>query len=564
MSFIQKLSPTYLPRNLNDKNSLHALRERILQAVLLAALGFGLPLTVIASLNGIQRGEYYLAWFYIPTYLIVAVAAIARRLPYGLRGHVITYLIFLLAITELLESGQIGEVRMILLAFTALTAVFFNYRNVVFTILLSLGVIIGASVYVMLTPHPALAALAHVREGTPWTVSSLTFLMLSVIITAAIAMIIAGLNTILKQQAALSENLARERDSLGARVNERTHGLQRRIAQLRAAAEISHMMSKQNESGALLQQVADLVQERYGLYYVGIFLLDSARQSAILHAGTGAAGRKMREAGHRLAVNESSMIGWCIANRKPRIAQDAGQDAVRFNNPDLPLTRSELALPIVAYGRALGAITVQSEAAEAFDETDITILEGVTDSLAVALENDRLYRETRRSLEEIRTLNHDYLQRAWSDTLETGGKLSATYANPDAATGGTGHTLQMPLALRDTLIGEISLEMDRSTLSVEEASRLEYLSEQTAQALEIARLVYDSENRAAQEHKLAELTSRFAQAMSIEQLLRAAAQAFGQLPAATDVTVQLAIPGGSSAPAAAKTGSDGSGKERAR
>lgn len=566
MNIYQKLSPAYLPPHLSDKNGLPALRERILQAVLLAAAGFGLPLTVLASYNGIRNGEYYLAWIYIPLFLIVAGVTIARGLPYALRGQVVTYLIFLLALSELVESGQIGEVRMILLAFVALTAAFFNYRGIIFSILLSLAVIIGASVYVSLVPNPALPALAHIREGTLWSVSSLTFVMLAVVIAGAIAMMIDGLNTILKKQAALSESLVSERNSLEARVGERTRGMERRIVQLRTAAEISRAMSGLNDAGMLMQQVADLIKERYTLYYVGVFLLDPTRQYAVLRAGTGAAGQKMRDAGHRLAVNGQSMIGWCIANGRPRIAQEAGADGVRFNNPDLPLTHSELALPIMAYGHILGAMTVQSETPEAFDENDITLLEGITDSLAVALENDRLFRETRRSLDEIRSLNHDYLQKGWAETLETGGRLAYTYANPGAANATTANgatfTLQTPLALRETLIGEITLEMDRPALSAEENAMLEYLSAQTALALENARLLYDNENRAFQEQKLAELTGRFSQAMSIEQLLRAAAQAFGQLPAAADVSVQLAIPG--SAAVKSETSGNGNGKEHSR
>jgi putative methionine-R-sulfoxide reductase with GAF domain len=67
------------------------------------------------------------------------------------------------------------------------------------------------------------------------------------------------------------------------------------------------------------------------------------------------------------------MIAWCIQHQVPRIALDVGEDAVRFNNPDLPDTRSELALPLASRGQVLGAVTVQSKEAAAFSEQDIAI-----------------------------------------------------------------------------------------------------------------------------------------------------------------------------------------------
>ena len=73
----------------------------------------------------------------------------------------------------------------------------------------------------------------------------------------------------------------------------------------------------------------------------------------------------MQEVGHRLKIEDSSMIGWCIKNGQARIALDVGTDAVFFNNPDLPDTRSEMTLPLTARGAIIGALDVQSEASNA-------------------------------------------------------------------------------------------------------------------------------------------------------------------------------------------------------
>ena len=115
----------------------------------------------------------------------------------------------------------------------------------------------------------------------------------------------------------------------------------------------------------------------------------------------------MIEAGHRLKIEDSSMIGWCIRHCKARIALDVGEDAVRFANPQLPLTRSEIALPLIALGEVIGAMTIQSEHPAAFSKVDITALQAMTDQVANAIENARLFTERVTLNEELEAQNEE-------------------------------------------------------------------------------------------------------------------------------------------------------------
>ena len=167
----------------------------------------------------------------------------------------------------------------------------------------------------------------------------------------------------------------------------------RRAVQLQTAAEISTAAGTVLDVDELLPFVVNLIQQRFSLYYVGLFLIDDARQNAVLRAGTGEVGQRMLERQHQLSLDDRSMIGWCIQHRVPRIALDVGEDAVRFNNPDLPDTRSELALPLVSRGQVLGAMTVQSTEAAAFSEQDIAILQTMSDQVATAIANAQLFEQ---------------------------------------------------------------------------------------------------------------------------------------------------------------------------
>jgi light-regulated signal transduction histidine kinase (bacteriophytochrome) len=105
--------------------------------------------------------------------------------------------------------------------------------------------------------------------------------------------------------------------------------------------------------------------------------------------------------GHKLPIGEASMVGWSVTNRQPRIAHDVGLDAVHFDNPLLPYTRSEMAVPLIARGDVIGALTVQSAVEAAFSEEDIAVLQVMTDLVAIAIENADLHSQITIYAEEL-------------------------------------------------------------------------------------------------------------------------------------------------------------------
>ena len=182
--------------------------------------------------------------------------------------------------------------------------------------------------------------------------------------------------------------------------------LQRRSTQLQTSAQISKSASMILDTELLINHAVNLIQKRFQFYYVGLFLVDEAADEAgveyaVLKAGTGEAGQRMLEAGYRLAVGGDSAIGWCVANAEPNVALDVGPGAVRFNNPVLPDTRSELALPLISHGQCIGALTVQSTQGAAFTRDDTSVLQTMADQLAIAIENARLYNRVRRHAAEL-------------------------------------------------------------------------------------------------------------------------------------------------------------------
>lgn len=170
----------------------------------------------------------------------------------------------------------------------------------------------------------------------------------------------------------------------------------RQATLLNAATQVSRIISSILDPEELLARTVDIICDEYGFYYSGIFLVETlsdGKNWAVLKAGRGKAGRIMLDHNHKLEVGGRSMVGACTNLNEARIALDVGKEAVWFNNPFLPDTRSEMALPLAIGGQVIGALTVQSTEEAAFSAEDISSLQAMADQLAVAINNARLHQQ---------------------------------------------------------------------------------------------------------------------------------------------------------------------------
>lgn len=174
--------------------------------------------------------------------------------------------------------------------------------------------------------------------------------------------------------------------------------------QLALATEVSRAATTILDRNLLIQEVVDLIQTRFNLYYVGLFLVDPHENKAVLQAGTGEAGRLQVERKHTLIIGGPSMIGTAVARGKAIVEQDVRQAAAFTFNPLLPDTRAELALPLRTRGRVIGALTVQSSERHAFSEESVAVLQNLADQLAIAIETATLFEQTQGTLAETSRL----------------------------------------------------------------------------------------------------------------------------------------------------------------
>lgn len=545
MNYFRTLLPTYIPPEIAAKGELMIWRERIIQYIGIAAMGvaifvffFLLP-AVLAEGNPVMIAAYISLVVYLSALLFI------RRLPFAVRGNLLLIAILSAGVISFIQYGLSGNGRVLLLTYVILSAALFGMRpglNALVVSLITMS-IFGFGMVTGFIPTPAPEVLMNSNNPREWLIGSVFLSFAALMGITSLVILVRGLQTGVTKENKLSTDLQKERSMLELRVYQRTQDLQRRLVQIRTAAEISQSIVTVLNPEQLLQQVVDLIKDRFSLYYVGVFLMDEKNENAILRAGTGEAGEQMLNAGHFLPIGGSSMIGWATSNRKPRIALDVGKDAVRFNNPYLPKTRSELAIPIISRTESIGAMTIQSMDENAFDQDDILVLQGIADSLATALENAKLFAQTEKSLEEISTLNQAYLKKSWADILQNYGPINYTYTNREIVKKEAGTSLnKYPLRLRNQIIGYLNVDSTEDELTEADIALIDAVTSQTALALENARLLEDSQRRAAQEQKINSLSVQFSQANTMEEILKAALNELVLLPAVKEISVQLVPP----------------------
>ncbi len=345
-------------------------------------------------------------------------------------------------------------------------------------------------------------------------------------------------------------------------LNELSQDQQRRAAELQTVAQVGRAITSVQSLQELLPRIARVVSAQFGFYHVGIFLLSDDGKYAVLSAANSEGGQRLLEKGHRMRVGETGMVGYATSSGNPRIALDTDQDQVFNKNPELPETRSEITLPLKIGAQIIGALDVQSEKVNAFGTRDLEILSILADQVSVALQNARLFESTQKSLAEAETTYRRYVSREWQKVTSEGENLGYRYSlkgaqrlhqpletpeTREAIHSGEEQLIQekttrmaIPLKLRGEVIGVIHLQTNtQRNLLEDEKDISRAIAERVSLAIENARLVEESQSRAALESTIGAISTRLTASVNMRNILQTAVEELGRTLPGSEITLQL-------------------------
>ena len=243
MTIFNRVSPSHAPEQIKTKGGLAIVRDRILQALLLGLVSLGALAVIVAVINLSGEKKYTLAGIYTGAFLWILTITIWREIPYNLRAGTVVALSYILAIAELFDTSLLGAIRFWLLTFTTITSLLFGLIPALVCTVVSVLTVIAMGL--MVDFHLInLPTIGNFSLGSGWLIGSLTLALVSAGIAGAVSGLLRGLQGLLAEREALAQHLEEERTSLEIRVQDRTTDIQRRLVQVRTAAEISSTASR--------------------------------------------------------------------------------------------------------------------------------------------------------------------------------------------------------------------------------------------------------------------------------------------------------------------------------
>ena len=264
---------------------------------------------------------------------------------------------------------------------------------------------------------------------------------------------------------------------------------------------------------------------------------------------------------HRLGVGKTGIVGYVTATGNPRIALDTGADSAYFINPDLPDTLSEMALPLRIGSQIIGALDAQSTESNAFSEDDIEVLSILADEVSIAIENARLYEESRRVLADAQSAFGEFTKGAWRQITgrrkSIGYEIAGTTIRPlekplssaeiqQAIQDGMmiindkAKVLAVPIKLRDQVIGTMNIKLpEERQWDADELDITQALAERLGFAIESAALLEESRRRAARESAISAISAKVSATPEIERIMQVAVGELRQALGASEVVLKL-------------------------
>jgi GAF domain-containing protein len=366
-----------------------------------------------------------------------------------------------------------------------------------------------------------------------------------------------------------NQNLQELNQSLEDRVSSRTAELevanqrnQRRARQFEAIAQVARATTSIQDEDTLLFRLAQVISEQFGFYHVGIFLLDDQRENAILRASNSEGGRRMLARRHSLRVGQMGIVGHVASSGNPRIALDVEADAAFKNNPDLPETRSELALPLKDAEQIIGVLDVQSTEPSAFLPEDTETLYTLADQVAIAIQNARSHEATHRLLEEAQRTSDSYTKEAWrllqaqekrigylisENTIKPLDKfIDHPYINKVISQGeplvenGESGTLAVPIHLRGEVVGVLDVRVPTGhDWDPDEVDIAKAVADRLSLALESAILLRTTQRRAEIERLTADISGKIGASVNMRNVLQTAVEELGRVLPGSEVVIQF-------------------------
>ncbi|MEP7133736.1 MAG: GAF domain-containing protein [Chloroflexota bacterium] len=369
--------------------------------------------------------------------------------------------------------------------------------------------------------------LAPIRQQTQATVVvALIILAIGALLTVFLAQFLSGpivRLTNVAEQISAGNNAVRAKvetgdevgtlastfNSMTTQLQNTLQGLEQRVADrtrnLELAAEVGRSVSQVRALDVMLKDACELILKEFNLYYVQVYLTDASQTTLKLEAGTGNVGTQLLARNHSLPLNTNSINGRAAVERRSVVISDTTKSGTFRQNPLLPNTRGEMAVPLIVADKVVGVLDMQSSESGVLNQEVLTAFEALAGQLAVAIQNANLVAETEQARAQVEAQARRLVRTGWNEHLDAIHKPEqlgfvfdhnqiSPLADVDASHfPETGHAISASISVTGESLGSLVVEIADEARREQTSDLVNIVARQVAQQIENLRLLESAE-----------------------------------------------------------------------
>jgi signal transduction histidine kinase/DNA-binding response OmpR family regulator len=175
--------------------------------------------------------------------------------------------------------------------------------------------------------------------------------------------------------------------------------LQDQNLQLRTLLETAEILSTTLRFGLLLEQILNQLQKLVSYDGATVTLIRGDSGQVVAARGQG---RELLQ--KRIGLDERPLLKQMVQSKRPHLIPDIEEVSTISTGLDIGPVGSWLAVPLTARDQVIGALTISSSTPCTYDEETCKLVSAFAHQTALAMENSRLYEQTRSQLREVTVL----------------------------------------------------------------------------------------------------------------------------------------------------------------
>ena len=498
-------------------------RNGFILIILRLACVLGLGLLAFSLPNATSNDLVLFISLYSVLFLVTIFPA-----PYTARATILLLMIYAIGTNAILAWGPWLDGNVFFVALIILSGLLFDQRIDILAVSISIFTFTIIGIMQQLGKYQFSAPGVPTTTPLDWIAYTVNFSVLSVILVIAIARFKNEFARIVGQTQSMFQTLIAERTQLENRIRERTEELEVQTNQLRTSTTVARTIAEIQDVSTLLGAVTDQISEKFEYYHVGLYILDEQKKVAFLQAASSTIGKQLIGQGFRVESDRRNALNKVVELNRAEITSDI-EDPNFIRDPNFPITRSRMMLPLAVRGNVIGVLDLHSDQPKAFGSQDAEILQTLADLAAISFDNARLLNETKNLVNQLEVNTSFQTRKTWLK-LTTRQKPAYQYTPAGVRPLFSKDKVNIegmlvPLVLYGETIGTIKLKRKGGISEWSDRERLlvEKIADQVALALENSRLVEEAQKSALRDQMIANISTRVRETLDVESVIRTAA-----------------------------------------